>query len=681
MKKKIDGRTPKKMRAKLKLILVLIFFLFGICIVRLIYWNVSKGHEFEKNVLVQQRHSSTELPYERGKIYDTNGKILATNERLYTLVLEPANILLKNSDGTYRENKSATINALATYMGIDSKQLTKDLRANEEKNPYYLEYKKNLTYDDISAMKQFMDKASDKKSEAESTEEKDLIKQAELVTGVYFVEEFKRVYPNNSLASHLLGFTSAGNEGQWGLESYYNEELNGVNGRTYAYLDEDLAMETTTKEPVDGNSIVTTLNLDIQKAIEARREAFDTETGSEMTSITVMDPNTGEVLGMTSSNEYDLNNPTDETLLSNLYSEEEIATFKANQEKVEAGETLERKNAGEILTTIDAFSSIWKNSIISDTFEPGSTFKPFTVASVLEEDIYDGTEGFSCPGYLVVGNTKIACSHTHGSIDFKDTIAQSCNVALMTMGLTEGKETFTKYQEIFGFGQKTGIDLPGEANTTNLLYDVDKMENVDLATNSFGQNFNVTGIQMISAFCSLINGGNYYQPHLVKQIVGADGNIVKNISKTLMKTTISKETSDELRTMMQETVLSGTGTKAAIEGYTVGGKTGTAEKITAVEKNGKTTYVRNKTDYLVSFIGFTPVENPELVIYVTIDEPHVDYQANAGLAVALERQCMEDIIGILDIKSSEETTSEETDTDETEESESEGGEDADITEE
>lgn len=647
MKKK-DGRAPQKIKLKLAFIMVVIAIAFAVLLGRLLYWNLSKGTEFEKKVLTQQRYSSKELPFERGKIYDSQGKLIATNERIYTLVLEPKNILMKENDGTYKY-KDATVEALETYMDISREEILSVLEANE--NSYYLEYKSELSYDDISAMKDFMELASKKKSEAKSKEEKEQIAKAELVTGVYFAESFQRVYPNDSAACHLIGFTSDGNVGQWGIERYYNDDLNGVNGRTYNYLNEDGKMESTTVEAVNGNSVVTTINLEIQKAIEARRQAFDTETGSKMTTITVMNPNNGEILGMTSSYDYDLNKPADESALSQLYSEAEIATFKENQEKQDNGEDIGREKSSDILTTIDAFSSIWKNSVISDTFEPGSTFKPFTVAAALEENLYDGTEGFYCPGYLLINKQKVGCSHVHDNIDFSDIIAKSCNTALMTIGLQEGKDTFTEYQRVFGFGEKTNIDLPGEPDTSTLLYSADNMTDLDLATNSFGQNFNVTALQMVSSFASLINGGYYYEPHVVKQVIGSDGNVIKNIGKTLLKTTISQEVSDQIKPLLENTVLKGTGKSAAIEGHSIGGKTGTAEKLTPVEKeDGSIRYVRNKEDYLVSFIAFTPADDPEILIYVTIDEPHVDYQANAGLAVELERQCMEDIIEILDIK-------------------------------
>lgn len=643
---------------KLWIMMGVILLLFGVVIFRLLYWNLSKGHEFEKKVLTQQRYSSINLIYERGKIYDSTGKVLATNERVYHLILEPKNILAKDKNGEYKDNLEATVSALETYMGIDREELMETLFENE--NSLYLVYDKDLdpetdgrTYDEIAAMKKFMNKAFEKKENAKTQEEKELILQAELVVGVYFEEEFIRIYPNDSAACKVIGFTSSGNVGQWGIEKYYNDELNGTDGKVYSYLDDELNMEKTEIDPVDGNSLVTTLNLELQLAIEARLNEFNETTGSKNTTITAMDPNNGEILAMASSYYFDLNNPAEDEVLKQLYSDEEIATFKENQEKEKDG-TLEREKASDILTKTDALSSIWKNSFISDTFEPGSTFKPFTVAAALEEHLYEGNESFYCPGYYMVGNTRIGCSHKHNDIGFDKIIAQSCNTALMTIGLKEGNETFTSYQKLFGFGQKTNVDLPGEPDTSGVVYKPEDMKEVDLATNSFGQNFNVTGLQLMSAFCSLINGGYYYQPHVVKQILGPDGNVVKNVDKTLLRNTVSSEVSEQMRAYLKETVVSGTGKSASIDGYSIGGKTGTAEKYSPYEKeDGTIVYIRNKTDYLVSFIGFTSVEDPQIVIYVTIDEPHVDYQANAGLATRLEKACMEDAIRILGLEPTE----------------------------
>ena len=240
----------------------------------------------------------------------------------------------------------------------------------------------------------------------------------------------------------------------------------------------------------------------------------------------------------------------------------------------------------------------------------------------------------------MVGKRNIGCSHVHGNITLKDAVAKSCNVAMMNIAFNEGAETFYNYQNLFGFGRSTGIDLPGEAETKSLVYNASNYSNsVTLATNAFGQNFNCTMMQMAAGFCSLINGGNYYRPHIVKQIQNDGGDVVKDVGKEVLRKTVSEETSASIRSYMQQTVENGTGTKAQIEGYTIGGKTGTAEKIP-----------RNKKDYYVSFIGFTPVEKPELLVYVTIDEPNVSFQANAGLAVGLEKSCMEEIVNVLGIK-------------------------------
>ncbi len=365
-----------------------------------------------------------------------------------------------------------------------------------------------------------------------------------------------------------------------------------------------------------------------------------------------MNPQNGEILGMTSSYPYNLNKPMDEKSLLSLYSQSEIDKMKAytkqkqTEEATDSEDTSEdskdstKKKTDDQKTIYDAFNELWRNSIISDTNEPGSTYKPFTVATGLESGALTGNENYFCTGSLMVGKRNIGCSHVHGNITLKDAVAKSCNVAMMNIGFKEGADTFYKYQNIFGFGRSTGIDLPGETDTKSLVYNASNYSNsVTLATNAFGQNFNCTMMQMAAGFCSLINGGNYYRPHIVKQIQSDNGAVVKDIGKEVLRKTISEETSATIRSYMQQTVESGTGTKAQIEGYSIGGKTGTAEKIP-----------RNKKDYYISFIGFTPVESPQLLIYVTIDEPNVSFQANAGLAVELEKACMEEIVDVLGIK-------------------------------
>lgn len=640
-------RLTDQMRGKLILVFIGIICLFFILAVRLTYWTVNKGSEFETKVLGQQKHDSSVIPFERGKIYDRNGNILATNEKIYTLVLEPKNILLRK-----KKYEATTINALHEYFGFSKKNLKKVIEGN--KDSYYVVYKKNMTYDEVAKFQKFLDMADDSMKGVSDTK-KEKIESARQVKGISFEEDYKRIYPYNSLACRILGFTSSGNVGNWGIEQSYNEQLNGVNGRAYYYFNEELDQEQTVKEAKNGNSVVSTIDMQIQKIIEEKLNDFDSKIGSKVTNILVMDPQNGEILGMASSNPYDLNEPMDEKKLLSLYSQSEIDEMKAYTQEKEAEEASEEESGEESSeetteqedkdtekkkTIYDAFYELWRNAIISDTNEPGSTYKPFTVATGLESGALTGNESYFCTGSLMVGKRNIGCSHVHGNITLKDAVAKSCNVAMMNIAFNEGAETFYNYQNIFGFGRSTGIDLPGEAETKNLVYNASNYSNsVTLATNAFGQNFNCTMMQMAAGFCSLINGGNYYRPHIVKQIQNDGGDVVKDVGKEVLRKTVSEETLASIRSYMQQTVENGTGTKAQIEGYTIGGKTGTAEKIP-----------RNKKDYYVSFIGFTPVEKPELLVYVTIDEPNVSFQANAGLAVELEKSCMEEIVNVLGIK-------------------------------
>lgn len=643
-KKKADRRLTTPMKGKLILVFGGITFLFLILVVRLCYVTATKGKEYETAVLSQQKHDSTILPFERGKIYDRNGNILATNEKIYTLILEPQNILLQ--DKKYEE---ATINALHEYFGFSKSKLKKTIE--DHPYSYYEVYKKNMTYDEVEKFQKFLDLA-DASTKGVSKAKKAKIESAKMVKGVSFEEDYKRVYRYNALACRVLGYTSSGNVGNWGIEQYYNSQLNGVNGRAYYYFNEELDQEQSVKEPKNGNSVVSTIDMQIQKIIEQKLKDFDDKIGSKVTNILVMNPQNGEILGMASSYPYNLNKPMDEKSLLSLYSQSEIDKMKAYTKQKQAEEATDsedtsedskdstKKKTDDQKTIYDAFNELWRNSIISDTNEPGSTYKPFTVATGLESGALTGNENYFCTGSLMVGKRNIGCSHVHGNITLKDAVAKSCNVAMMNIGFKEGADTFYKYQNIFGFGRSTGIDLPGETDTKSLVYNASNYSNsVTLATNAFGQNFNCTMMQMAAGFCSLINGGNYYRPHIVKQIQSDNGAVVKDIGKEVLRKTISEETSATIRSYMQQTVESGTGTKAQIEGYSIGGKTGTAEKIP-----------RNKKDYYISFIGFTPVESPQLLIYVTIDEPNVSFQANAGLAVELEKACMEEIVDVLGIK-------------------------------
>ncbi len=666
-KRRSVRRLTAKMRGNLCYVFLGILCLFLLLIGRLIYWNVKDGSRFSTIVLGQQNHTSTTIAYERGKIYDRSGNILATNEKVYTLVLEPKNIVQNNTSP--RETLDATVNALVKYLNLDEKKLRDKIVRN--KNSYYVVYKeenKELTYEQVEAFNEFVEKKDQSFDAGTPDAVKAEILQARHVTGVMFEESFRRIYPYNTLACRVLGFTSSGNQGNWGIEQQYNSQLNGTDGRSYYYFNEELTQEQTVKEAVDGNSVVSTIDIQIQKIIEDKLKHFDEAVGSKETNILVMDPRTGEVLAMAGSRPYDLNKPMDEANLTMLYSQAEIDKMKAYTRKVEQEkaaeatteekkkkkkkdkaeeDTEEEKDEEEKQQTIyDGFYQLWRNAIISDTKEPGSTYKPFTVAAGFESGVLKGNEDYYCDGSKAVGKRRIGCSHVHGAVSLKNAVAKSCNVAMMTIAEKEGADVFYDYQNQFGFGRKTGIDLPGEADTSGLVYNASNYKNdVTLCTNAFGQNFNCSMIQMAAGFASLINGGDYNRPWVVKQIQSSDGDIVMDMDKVTVRSTVSDETSRKLRNYLTETVLTGTGIRAQIPGYSIGGKTGTAEKIP-----------RDKENYYISFMGFAPANDPQVMIYVTIDEPHVDNQATAGPAVDLQRQCMEKILPILDIKPDKKVT-------------------------
>lgn len=598
-KKKPIKRLNHAMKVRAVAVSAFIALLFIGLVGRLVYFSVFKNGIYKRQVLSQQNYTSETLPYKRGDILDRNGNTLATSQKMYNLVLEPKNILRSKTI------KKATLNALTKYMGLDVNDLTKYI--NKHKDSYYAVYREELSYSQIADLKDFL--AGDK---------------AKNVSGIVFSEKYKRRYPNKSLASQVLGFVSDGTIGTGGIEQYYNSTLSGVDGRKYKYLNEELEQDSSIVEPENGKTIVTTIDSNIQKLAEKELETFEKKYGSKGSSILVMNPNNGEVYAMANSTSFDLENPRDEKILLKKYSQSEIQKM-SKKERTEA------------------FNEIWKNPIVSNAFEPGSTYKPFTVATGLEEGILEGDETYYCDGFQQVGPHKIHCSHRegHGQITLSQTISLSCNDALMQIAAKEGNETFAKYQKIFNFGNLTGIDLPGEAQTASLLHDAEDMKAADLATSSFGQSFNCSMIQMGSAFCSLINGGNFYKPHIVKQTRSDEGDVTGNVEPTLVKQTVSKETSDKLKEYMQETVDSGTGTKARLKNYTVGGKTGTAQKIP-----------RSAGTYIVSFCGFAPVENPQVVVYVVIDEIQKSSQTNTGLAVEIAKNVLEGSLKELNVAKS-----------------------------
>ena len=432
----------------------------------------------------------------------------------------------------------------------------------------------------------------------------------------------------------MIGFTASGNAGVSGLEMQYNDTLNGVNGRSYGYLNNDSNLEQTVIEPENGKTIVTSIDINIQSVVEQamidwnNEYASDGQLGSWNTACLVMNPQNGEILAMATYPSFDPNNPRD---LSFLYTEEELMEMTEDDK-------------------LDRLNKLWQNFPVSSTYEPGSTFKPFTVACGLETGTLTGDETFFCDGGEEISGYRIRCVNRngHGMETVADALMDSCNDALMQMSYRIGAENFAEYQHLFGFGQRTYVDLPGEARTDSLIYNVEDLEKtVNIATNSFGQNFNTTMVQLGSAFCSLINGGNLYQPHVVTKVTDREGNILEEMDPIVEKETVSEEVSAQMREYLHMVVKDGTGKIAGVEGYDIGGKTGTAQKLP-----------RTAGNFLVSFIGFAPVSDPQVVVYTIIDVPNTPDQAHSNYAQAITHNVFEQILPYMNIKRSGDAVSE-----------------------
>ncbi len=615
-KKRPMTKFPRRMQKKLLIMFGIVALMMIGLIGRLMYIEHTSGEKYEKIVLSQQEYDSQIVPYQRGDIVDTKGTVLATSIAVYNVILDCS---VLTSDEKYID---PTIQALVQcFPELTAEQLYAYVK--EQPDSRYIILKKKASHEEIQPFVELQEAVDEKDNKINPN-----------IKGVWFEKEYQRQYPYGPLASAVIGFTAAGNVGVNGLENSYNSLLNGIDGREYGYLNADNNFEKTIKSAVNGNNIVSTIDINIQSIVEQKIAEFNAaysngfregEGGATHIGVVVMDPNNGDVLAMANYPNYDLSNPRD---LSAYYTPEELAVMDENAK-------------------MDALNKLWQNFCVTYTYEPGSTAKPFTMAAGLETGTLLGGENYMCDGYEMVGGHRVNCVNRqgHGMETLEQALMNSCNDALMQMSYSIGAENFTEYQQIFGFGQKTNIDLPGETRTDSLIYTKEDMTPIDLATNSFGQNFNTTMIQLATAFCSVVNGGDLYQPRLVKKITDENGNTIQDISPTLLRQTISKQTSDTLKQFMYATVTGGTAKTAKVDGYSMGGKTGTAQKAG-----------RDGVNYLVSFIGFAPVENPELVIYCVVDEPNVQEQWHSTFAQNITREILEEVLPYMNIYRDEETT-------------------------
>ncbi len=624
------------MKKKLVVLFVIVLLLFVCLIYRLYSITRDNGAQYKKQVLAQQKYDSVTIPFRRGSILDTNGNILATSEKVYTVILDSVAL---NSDEDAIE---PTFAALRTEFGIDTAKVRDYFEQNKETSRYYILSKK-LPYEKIQ---NFI---------ALQNEEGSLIK------GIWFEEEYQRLYPGNELACDVIGFTTADDIGSYGLEEYYNDVLSGTPGREYGFMNEEGTLERTTISAEDGNSIVTTIDANLQAMTEKYLKKFNDEytdnfhegNGANNIGCIIMDVNSGEILAMASYPEFNLNDTRNKDALIGM------PLLDDNGDKVideESGRrvyiTRENVNGIEGDALYQNYNALWKNFCISDAYEPGSVSKPLTVASAIECGAIKGNESYNCQGMLEVGGHEIKCHNTYGDgiLTVAEGIERSCNVCMMYVAQAEGINNFTKFQHIFNMGLKTNIDLAGEARTASLVYTADNMRSSELATCSFGQGYNCTMIQMIAAFSSLINGGYYYEPHLVKKVINSSGATVENIEPRLLKQTISQDTSDMIISMCNQVVTGehGTGKTARPAGYIIGGKTGTAE-----------TLPRKNNEYVVSFLGYAPVDDPQIAIYVVVDRPNVRYQDDAKFATKIVRNILTEALPYLGIFMTEELSDKE----------------------
>lgn len=618
-KKSAKSKADKQGRQYFSRLTVLLV-LFAVIVGFLGYFRVfvikMNGAELEATAINQQinRVQDKVIAPNRGDIVDRNGETLAVGETVFDIVLDP--LLIVEID-TSEKDKAATARAAAlesgkeytepTYtkdegfaqveaiLGISVETLESyvalDADGNPAKNNHYYIIAQDVSYD---LGKQINDLG---------------------YSWLYGEQDTKRSYPYGSLAAQVVGFIRG--DSYWGIEAYYNNYMLGVPGRTFRTYEADGAFVTQRENPVKGNTVVTTLDAHLQQyAEEACKEAYEAY-DPEYTASIIMNPSTGEIYAMA---QYPTFDPNDPMSLSTITSDEEQAAFDA----LSSDEKYEEAN------------KVWKNFNITETFEPGSIYKPIVVAMALEEGIISTNDTYVCGGYKKVADQEISCHLTsgHGTLTLAGVLAQSCNVGMMDIIAKMDAETYLQYQHDFGFGEKTGIDLPGESSAATLLNTIDNLHSVEMATNSFGQGFNCTAIQAINATAAVINGGKLMKPYVVSQILDSEGNIVEENEPQVVRQVISQSTSDWVRQALETTYTEGTASKAQITGYSFGGKTGTAQQSP-----------RSEEKYVLSFIAYHSVEDPDIMVMTTIFKPEA-YNDNGGDAtpVPMLKEIFEKII-------------------------------------
>ena len=563
--------TTIRMWRRTAFLLAILIIGFAVVVGSLFRLQLVQGEEMQTRA-VDQYLKDTSISAKRGTIYDCNMKVLAKSAGVWKVVLEPNYIT--------DDNRGLICNGLSQILGLDKADL--------------IERSKKKTYYDVVQNKV----ETDVKDQIVAFKEEN-----EITNGIRLIPDYKRYYPYGKFASSVLGFTGSDNQGLAGIEAQYDSELTGVPGRLVTAKNAvGTDMPFDYEQMVDaqnGHSLVLTIDEVVQHFLEKYLEEGVANSGTRNRACgIVMDVNTGAILGMAVKGDFDPNDP-----------------FTLSDPKEQAAvDALQGEERTKALN--EARQKQWRNKCVSDTYYPGSVFKMVTASMGLEEGIISENTSFSCPGYYVVADRRISCwkSGGHGSETFAQGLCNSCNPVFIQVGEKLGPETFFKYFEAFGFTQKTGIDLPGESRS--IYYD-ETMGPVELATESFGQNFSITPIQMITAAAAVANGGYLVQPHVVAQVIDDEGNIVRTTDTTVKRQVISNETSRRVSAMLQETATTGTAKNGYIAGYRVAGKTGTSEKIAEWVAQGK----QGEKKYIASYCGYAPADDPQVAMLVFFDEP------------------------------------------------------------
>ena len=562
-------------RKKVMIVFVAVFFIMMFLIGRLVYLMIFCS-EYYGNKAENLHERERDIKAARGKLLDANGTVLATNKSVCTISV------IHNQ----MEEPEKVIAMLVKELGIPEETARKRV----EKVSSIERVKTNVAKETGDAIRAYG------------------------LSGVKVDEDYKRYYPYGTLASKVLGFTGADNQGILGLEVKYDEYLQGTNGKILTLTDaRGIEIENAGEsrlEPVNGYDLCLSLDYNIQMYCEQAAKKVCTKKSADSVSVIVMNPQNGELMAMVNYPEFDLNDP-----------------FTLVGDNGEAVSAEEKQNL---------LNKMWRNQCISDTYEPGSTFKIITAAAALEEGVVKLDDAFFCPGYKIVEDRRIRCARTtgHGAETFETGIMNSCNPVFMELGERLGAENFVGYFKQFGLLSKTNIDLPGEAGT--IMHKTENIGPVELATISFGQSFQITPIQLVTTVSSIINGGTRVTPHFGVSVQDADGNTVKTFSYETHKNICTAETSETMRYLLEKVVSEGTGKNAKIEGFSIGGKTATSQ-----------TLPRSDHKYISSFLGFAPADNPQVLVLVVINNPQGIYYGGT-IAAPVAKEIFENILPYLD---------------------------------